>query len=201
MTPGFFYCMIMSQYQTIRPLLGVYPICNIPVINDNDVFTSISTTGPQGPQGPAGATGPQGVSITSAYVTENPGDLILVLSDGTEINAGNVRGPEGPPGPQGDPGTPGDCETVLVSEDYECEIANCYIGINSTGPVTISLPPFAPDGHQIAIKAEMGPPLGNRKVTIRSPDGRVIDGEDDYVMSVPYESVHLICRGGSWHII
>jgi microcystin-dependent protein len=35
-------------------------------------------------------------------------DLILVTRDGTEINAGNVRGPTGPTGPSGEP-PPGVC--------------------------------------------------------------------------------------------
>lgn len=195
------------MYQSIRPLLTVFPVGYPCVLNDNDTFANINPIGMPGPQGPAGPAGPQGISITSAYVTENPGDLILVLSNGTEINAGRVVGPQGPQGeqgpqgPQGPAATPGDCETVLVSENYECTIDNCYIGVNSSGPVTITLPPFAPDGNQIAIKAEMGPPLGNRKITIVSSDGRTIDGDDDYVMTVPYECVHLLCRGGNWNII
>jgi hypothetical protein len=47
----------------------------------------------------------------------------------------------------------------------------------------------------------MGPPLGNRKVTVTTSDGSYIDGIDKYVMEVPYQSVNLFCRGGDWHII
>jgi hypothetical protein len=48
----------------------------------------------------------------------------------------------------------------------------------------------------------MGPPLGNRKITITTSDGSLIDGEPDYVMEVPWQSVHLIYSGSnSWHII
>jgi hypothetical protein len=55
------------------------------------------------------------------------------------------------------------------------------------------------------VKAEMGPPLGNRKITILpSEDGdntSYIDGNEGIVLQEPYESVRLICRGGNWWII
>jgi hypothetical protein len=76
-----------------------------------------------------------------------------------------------------------------------------YIGVNSSGPVTITLPIDCTDCHQIIVKAEMGPPLGNRKVTIAAGNGSTIDGSPDYVMEVPYESVTLFCRGGNWNIV
>jgi hypothetical protein len=47
----------------------------------------------------------------------------------------------------------------------------------------------------------MGPPLGNRKITIITSDGSTIDGADDYIIEVPYQSVRLICRGSEWWII
>jgi len=95
----------------------------------------------------------------------------------------------------------GGCNTILVGEDYECESDDCYIGVHSIGPVTVSLPVDISDGHQIVVKAEMGPPIGNRKVTINTLDGSLIDDDPTCVLSVPYESVHLIYRGAAWHII
>jgi ElaB/YqjD/DUF883 family membrane-anchored ribosome-binding protein len=47
----------------------------------------------------------------------------------------------------------------------------------------------------------MGPPLGTRKITIVGQDDALIDGAEDYVIEVPYQSVNLICRGGNWWII
>ena len=47
----------------------------------------------------------------------------------------------------------------------------------------------------------MGPPLGNRKITIVTADDATIDGKDDYVIEVPYGYVRLISRGGEWYII
>jgi hypothetical protein len=115
------------------------------------------------------------------------------------------QGPEGPPGPPGPQGEPGvctcRCKSILVSEDYTATCDDYYIGVNSNEPVTISLPENCTDCCEIIVKAEMGPPLGNRKVTVTTTDGSYIDGIDKYVMEVPYQSVNIICRGGDWHII
>jgi hypothetical protein len=89
----------------------------------------------------------------------------------------------------------------LVSTDYTATLDDYYIGVNSTRPVTITLPADCTDCHEIIVKAEMGPPLGNRKIIILAAEGQTIDDETEYVMEVPYQSVHLICRGGNWHII
>ena len=136
--------------------------------------------GPEGPPGPPGPSGP-------------PGE----------------QGPPGEPGPPGPPGPPGECtcecSAILVSEDYTAQMDDYYIGVNSTGPVTITLPADCRDCHEIIVKAEMGPPLGNRKITILpSEDGdntSYIDGNEGIVLQEPYESVRLICRGGNWWII
>jgi hypothetical protein len=113
------------------------------------------------------------------------------------------QGEQGPPGPKGDKGDPGSCfcNEILIDKDYEATSNDYYIGVNSEGPVTIALPETPRDCQQIVVKAEMPPPLGNRKITIITMDSSTIDGEDEYVMSIPYESVQLICRGGEWFII
>jgi hypothetical protein len=149
-------------------------------------------TGPEGPPGPAGeqgATGPQG--------PEGPPG-----QDGEQ-------GPQGEPGPIGPTGATGvcgcECRRIVVSEDYNAEMDDYYIGVNSSGPVTITLPANTGNGCEIIVKAEMGPPLGNRKITILpAPDENnlvLINGEESYVMEVPYQSVRLINRNGDWWII
>ena len=147
--------------------------------------------GPPGPQGEPGPQGPQG-----------------------EPGPPGPPGPSGEQGPQGEPGSigpigpPGECsckcKTVLVSQDYTATVDDYYIGVNSLGPTRISLPCDPSDCQQIIVKAEMGPPLGNRKITIVPCEDStmcMIDGELDYVIEVPYQSVHLIYRGGNWWII
>ena len=120
-------------------------------------------------------------------------------------------GPPGPPGPQGEQGPPGPqgppgictcrCSTRLVTENYTATCDDYYIGVKSDGPVTITLPEECTDCCELIVKAEMGPPLGNRKVTIQTSGASYIDGTDKYVMEVPYQSVNIICRDGDWHII
>lgn len=139
-------------------------------------------TGPTGPTGPSGATGPTGPT----------GPLGATGATG-------ATGPTGASGPAGN--CTCQCSTTLVSQDYLATLDDYYIGVNSTGPVTVTLPSNPSDCQQIVVKAEMGPPLGNRKVTVQAPAGSDIDGSGSYVMSIPYESVTMIYRGGSWHII
>ena len=150
-----------------------------PLVEDNDMtFFVTSGTGPPGPQGPQGeqgVAGPQG-----------------------EI------GPQGLQGVQGEPGPPGpstNTNTTQIHSDYYATEDNFYIGVESDGPSTVHLPPDVEDGCQIVVKAEMKPPLGNRKITVRTEDGSKIDGSSTYVIQVSYESVWLIRCGGNWHII
>jgi hypothetical protein len=48
----------------------------------------------------------------------------------------------------------------------------------------------------------MGPPIGNRKITIVPPDDGsseiLIDGEPSYEITVPYGSVRLVAYGWHW---
>lgn len=122
-----------------------------------------------------------------------------------EIGATGATGPRGEPGPVGPPGPSGNCDcqcqATLVSEDYSATMADCYIGVDSSGPVTITLPSDCDDGRKIIVKAEMGPPLGNRKITLAVDGNGSIDGQEEFVMETPYESVTVFCRGGNWWII
>jgi hypothetical protein len=135
--------------------------------------------GPQGPQGEQGPPGPEGP----------PGET-------------GESGPPGPPGPIGPSGPPGECscqfKRILVSEDYNAEVDDYYIGVNSSGPVTITLPADAANTNEIIVKSEMEPPLGNRKITVVGDDGTTIDGYSEYVIQVAYEKVRLIYRGDGW---
>ncbi len=64
--------------------------------------------GPRGPAGNAGNDGTPGISVVGSRIAD--GQLILALSNGQEVNAGAVIGPQGPagdPGPQGEIGPVG----------------------------------------------------------------------------------------------
>ena len=163
---------------------------NININIDGDNCPDECLPGPQGVQGIQGIQGVQGIQAT----------------EGTQGTGGiqGIQGIQGPPGPPGlVPLVPCTCKckSVLVSSDYTATCDDYYIGVNSNEPVTISLPANCTDCCEIIVKAEMGPPLGNRKVTVTTTDGSYIDGTDKYVIEVPYQSVNIFCRGGDWHII
>lgn len=168
------------------PVFG--PMWIPPLIEDNDMtFFVTSGTGPPGPQGPQGPAGPQG----------DPGP------QGPQGEIG-PEGPQGVQGAQGEIGPPGpssDSNTTLIHSNYYATEDDFYIGVDSDGPSIVHLPPDAEDGCQIIVKAEMKPPLGNRKITIITEDGSKIDGATSYVIQVSYESVWVIRRGDAWHII
>jgi hypothetical protein len=152
---------------------------------------------PPGPPGPPGEQGPQG--------EQGPiGETGDTGPQGPPGPAGE-KGAKGKPGPPGPPGPAGNCScncsSILVTEDYTANLGDYYIGVNSDGSVTITLPQDAPDCTELIIKSEMGPPLGNRKITVTTSDGSFIDGSNDYIITVPYQSVNIISRGGDWWII
>ena len=167
------------------------------VVEDNDMaFFVTSGNGPPGPPGHIGPQGPQG----------EPGATGAQGEQGPQGEQG-VQGNQGDPGPQGDVGPPGppgpstNTNTVLIHSNYYATCENFYIGVDSDGPSTVHLPPDADDGCQIVVKAEMKPPMGNRKITILTDDGSKIDGYSDYVITVSHDYVWLIRRGDGWHVI
>jgi hypothetical protein len=148
----------------------------------------------------------------STPINTGPGnDTVIINQNDHDCNCDcppGEQGPQGIPGEMGPPGKDGKdgiclctCNAIVVSSSYSATSTDFYIGVNSENPTTITLPPQCTDCDQIIVKAEMGPPLGNRKVTVTTSDGSLIDDATDYVMEVPYESVQLLCRGGNWHIV
>lgn len=150
-------------------------------------------SGPAGPEGPIGPPGEEGA--TGATGPEG--------SEGS-IGATGATGPTGEQGATGLTGATGECtcrcQAVLVYQDYTATLDDYYIGVTSTGPVTITLPPNPGDCIEIIVKAEMGPPLGNRKITITTSDGSTIDGDTEYVIEVPWQAVNLF-YATNWSII
>jgi hypothetical protein len=132
-------------------------------------------------------------------------DTVIINNDNEDCNCPpgppGPQGPSGPPGPPGEPGPPGACDcckAVLVTSNYTVNADDFYIGIKITKSVIITLPTEGIACQQLLIKSEMGPPLGKRKVTIKTDDGSLIDGKATYVLQEPYESVMMFCRDGSW---
>lgn len=170
-----------------RQFVSGGPIIETGVGNDTIIINQGDNcdTCPPGPPGPQGEQGPQG--------------------DQGPIGPSGEQGPQGEPGPIGPVGPPGKCDcqcsAILVTQDYAAKMDDYYIGVNSTGPTTITLPDNPPDCTEIIIKAEMGPPLGNRKISVVTDDDSTIDGDDQYIIEVPWQSLSLIFRDKNWYII
>jgi len=188
-------------------LAGLYTTSGSDIINIGSLVP-----GPPGPVGPTGPTGPNGGS----EITGPTGPTGPVSSGGGETGPTGPTGPMGLLGPIGPRGLPGDtgatgatgpagecfsCNAILVSDDYQATDSDNYIGVNANKPTTITLPVDPEDCTEITVKAEMGPPLGNRKITVTTIDGSTIDGAGSYVIEVPYQCVRLLSRGGEWHIV
>ena len=106
--------------------------------------------GDTGDKGDTGATGPQGVSVTGAEINES-GRLIITLSAGEPIDAGNAVGPTGAKGDTGATGPEGasvsriertagtgapgttDTYTVYLTDGSTGGTFNVYNGSNGTG--------------------------------------------------------------------
>lgn len=157
--------------QQFIPYWWMPPVDGIDVINYNG-------TGIPGPPGEPGPPGPQG-----------------------ETGPAGPQGETGPQGPPGDRGLSAPFNTIVVSENYTASDRDYYIGVDSNKPTCITLTPDASDGTEIIVKVEMKPPIGNRKVTVKTVDGSLIDGSGNYVMQNGYEFVQVIRRGRNWFII
>lgn len=152
------------------------------IVSDDDIFINSTIVGPPGPTGPAG---PQG-------------DIGLTGPTGPQGNPG-IQGHIGPTGPTGPAGAAGGgpVNTVVISEDYTVKLTDYYIGVNNEKPITITLPDDPPKGTQYIIKLQIGSPVGNRKVTVKS--NTQIDSVGMIVLTNPYESLEILFQS-AWHI-
>lgn len=180
----------------IAPFVTTLPVTLDDV--DNIInYTGPSIPGPPGPAGPAGPAGPQGEQGQAG----TPGDTGPAGPTGPQGDTGPA-GPQGEPGPEGPVGPPGPSgsvsrNTVVVSEDYEAKKTDYYIGVDSKGPVTITLPEEVPKGTEYIIKLQMGAPIGTRKVTVKS--SAAIDNLNNIVLTNPYEALQVLFQS-TWHI-
>lgn len=158
-------------------------VTNLPV-NLDDVdniinYTSLGSVGPPGPPGPQGDTGPAGPQGDTGPA-------------GPQGDTGQ-QGPIGPPGPSGSVTR----NTIVVNQDYHATTTDYYIGVDSHGPVTITLPDDAPAGTEYIIKLQMGAPIGTRKVTVKSNTN--IDNVSNIILTKPYEVLQVLFQS-AWHI-
>ena len=196
-----------------QQFIPIWPFPPFPVRDEVDIINYSSPSipgppGPQGEQGPPGIQGEPGPPGTPGEVgpAGPQGDVGPIGPQGETGPAGPAGSPgqQGPVGPQGPSGSSGDpiYNTVLIDSDYTASEEDAYIGVKSTKPITIKLSKNPPEGILYVVKLEMGAPIGNRKVTIKSCSPTVkIDGNSSVVLQNPYESISLIYRDLGWHII
>jgi hypothetical protein len=156
-------------------------------LNGSSVITQVITTAgtgiqivnfvDQGPQIEFEVTNTGVTSLiagTGISISQSTGDVII-SSEGADIM--NVTG---------------------VTTNYTVTPTDEYVGVNSSVAVTISLPPGEP-GRVYHIKDERG--QGSGKITIQPVLGELVDGKLNYVIGVPYQSVAVVFRAGSWWLI
>lgn len=169
------------------PHVPINPLDDIDIIN----YTAPAQPGPPGPPGP---TGSDGVSVVGAEVSPNPGNLVITLSDGTEIDAGSVIGPPGPPGPAGG----SVCATTTITGNYTADASNCYIGAVLQDEAELILPNSVPPGTTYTIKLEYGSPVGNRKLKVTPQSPAQLNGSGSITMTTPYQSIKVIFNNQNW---
>lgn len=181
------------------PHIPVNPLDDIDIIN----YTAPVQPGPAGPPGPPGppgtdgTNGSPGVSVVGAEVSPNPGNLIITLSDGTEIDAGIVVGPPGPPGPAGS----SVCNTITITDSYTATNSDCYIGAVLRDEATLTLPSSVEPGTIYTIKLEYGSPVGNRKLKVSPQSPAQLNGSGSITMTTPYQSIKVIYNNQNWWTI
>ena len=84
---------------------------------------------------------------------------------------------------------------------YSATDSDFYIGVDSNTASTVYLPTAVRDGKVITVKAEMKPPLGNRKVTIKTKDGTLIDGYSEKTLQVSNQFLTVIRHESQWWVI
>lgn len=88
--------------------------------------------------------------------------------------------------------------TIGVTGSYTATADDEYIGVFSASAVTITLP-VGVTGRVYTIKDEYG--QGSGKITVQPSGTEKIDNANNYIVSVPNQSVSVVFRGGQWRII
>lgn len=127
----------------------------------------------------------------AGFTVSNTGVLKLIAGPGINLSAttGNITVSA----------TGADLLNVYgTTTNYTATLNDEYIGVNSSGSVTITLP-VGVDGRVYSIKDEHG--QGSGKITIQPAAGEKIDNSNAYIIGVPYQCVSIVFRAGQWRII
>lgn len=188
--------MIPSPYAIFRPDLG----SRTHIVN---------VSGGAGPPGPPGPAGPQGVGVHWAGIDQGTGNLVIILTDGTQIAVGKVIGPQGEAGPPGEAGVEcnlncvnnGFTEFITISDDHVMDMNCPNVYVTTDHPISITLPQIDDRDILVIIKSGNGAPVGNRKITIMGSDGDLIDQSQELILKKQFACAQLATHDGKWHVI
>jgi hypothetical protein len=156
-------------------------------VENKDVVTSVN------PVAGAGISITDLVSIgnTVGFAVSNIG--VLSLTAGSGISISNATGNITISASGADL-----IATIGVTGAYTATANDEYIGVFSASAVTISLPSGI-TGRVYTIKDEYG--QGSGKITVQPFGTEKIDNANSYVISVPYQAISIVFRGGQWRVI
>lgn len=175
----------ISLEQDVSPLSTVkFQQVNI---GDNSVVTSVTPTAGNG----VSISNLVSIGNTVSYTVSNTG--VLSVTAGAGISVSNSTGNIIISSAGADL-----ISTIGVTGSYTATLTDEYIGVFSASAVTISLPPGI-NGRVYTIKDEYG--QGSGKITVQPSGVEKIDNANTYVISVPYQSISIVFRGGQWRVI
>jgi hypothetical protein len=156
-------------------------------IGGSDVVTSVNPVAGAG----ISITNLVSVGNTVGFAVSNTGVLSVVAGAGISLSGstGNIT----------ISATGADLiATIGVTGSYTATANDEYIGVFSASAVTITLP-LGVTGRVYIIKDEYG--QGSGKITVQPSGLEKIDNANNYIISVPNQSVSVVFRGGQWRII
>jgi hypothetical protein len=156
-------------------------------VGNKDVVTSVNPVAGDG----ISITDLVSIGNTVGFAVSNIG--VLSLSAGSGISISNTTGNITISASGADL-----IATIGVTGAYTATASDEYIGVFSASAVTITLP-IGITGRVYTIKDEYG--QGSGKITIKPSGAEKVDNSNTYVISVPYQSVSVVFRGGQWRII
>jgi hypothetical protein len=175
----------ISLEQDVSPT-GVVSFSQVKIGN-KDVVTSVNPVAGSG----ISITDLVSIGNTVGFAVSNIGVLSLIAGDGITLSnsTGNITVSA----------SGADLiATIGVTGAYTATASDEYIGVFSASAVTITLP-IGITGRVYTIKDEYG--QGSGKITIQPSGAEKVDNSNTYVISVPYQSVSVVFRGGQWRII
>ena len=181
---------VISLAQDVSPTATVTFV----TLNASSVFSDgkLAVTSVVPNSGPGIAlSGVVSTGSTATFTVSNTGVLSLIAGSGISISTAT-----------GDiliSATGADLINVIrTTTNYTATLNDEYIGVFSATATTITLPSGV-NGRVYTIKDEYG--QGSGKITVQPQSGEKIDNANNYVISVPYQSISIVYRGTGWWIM